>query len=203
MPAAIASGSSGSNRTAASPHTSGSEPAAAAATGQPHAIASTGGRPNPSYRLGKTRQAARRYRSTSSAPETERASTPSGSAREVVADAREQEAELRSATADQRERLEQARVVLVRPRTGGVEEQRLALDVRRGREARVVDAQPHGVDVRRIEPEPLDDPLADELADHDHLGRPARGAVVGELPEQPLAAREELGEVQVLDVEQA
>ncbi len=41
-------GSSGSNRTAASPHTSGSEPAAAAATGQPHAIASTGGRPKPS-----------------------------------------------------------------------------------------------------------------------------------------------------------
>ena len=47
-PAAIDAGSCGSNRTAASPTTSGSEPAFDAATGQPHAIASTGGRPNPS-----------------------------------------------------------------------------------------------------------------------------------------------------------
>ena len=59
-PAAIASGSSGSKSTAASPQTSGSEPARDAATGQPHAIASSGGRPKPSYRLGKTMQAARR-----------------------------------------------------------------------------------------------------------------------------------------------
>ena len=89
-----------------------------------------------------------------------------------MADAGEQEAELRSATADQSERLEQAPVVLVRPGTRGVEEQRLVRDVRRGRETRVIDAQPHRVDVLRIEAEPLDDPLADELADHDHLGRP-------------------------------
>ena len=47
-PAAIAPGSCGSKRTAASPTTSGNEPALDAATGQPHAIASTGGRPNPS-----------------------------------------------------------------------------------------------------------------------------------------------------------
>ena len=78
-------------------------------------------------------------------------------------------------------------MVLVRPRTRGVEQQRLALDVRSRREAVVIDAQPHRVDVRRVEPEPLHDALAHELADHDHLGCLPGGAVVGELPEQALA----------------
>ena len=50
--AAIAAGSSGSARNAASPHASSSEGCADATTGVPHAIASTTGMPNPSKRDG-------------------------------------------------------------------------------------------------------------------------------------------------------
>ena len=48
----------GSNSRAASPTTSGSEATFEHATGQPHAIASSGGWPKPSYRLGNTSAAA-------------------------------------------------------------------------------------------------------------------------------------------------
>ena len=58
--AAIASTEVGSKYTAASLQTSGSEAAFEDATGQPLAIASSGGSPNPSYRLGKTSAPARR-----------------------------------------------------------------------------------------------------------------------------------------------
>ena len=44
----IALTSAGSNASAASPHTSATAPVADAATGQPHAIASSGGAPKPS-----------------------------------------------------------------------------------------------------------------------------------------------------------
>ena len=52
IPAAIAAGSSGSTRTAASPHASSSEGWDDATTGVPHAIASITGIPKPSYRDG-------------------------------------------------------------------------------------------------------------------------------------------------------
>ena len=48
MPEAMESGSRGSKSAAASPHTSLSDPASEAATGQPDAIASSGGSPKPS-----------------------------------------------------------------------------------------------------------------------------------------------------------
>ena len=47
-PAAIAAGSAGSKATAASPTTSGSDPARETATGHPQAMASSGGSPKPS-----------------------------------------------------------------------------------------------------------------------------------------------------------
>ena len=50
----------GSKSAAASPQASAIAGMFEAATGHPHAIASSGGWPKPSYRLGKTRQAARR-----------------------------------------------------------------------------------------------------------------------------------------------
>ena len=58
------------------------------------------------------------------------------------------------------------------------------------------------MDAVGVEPEPLDDPLPDPLADHDHLVRPSCGAVVGEPAEQALAAREELRQIEVLHVEE-
>ena len=67
----------------------------------------------------------------------------------IVPDPREHETQLRPLAAQERERLEQPRVVLVRPRARGVEEERLALDRRVGREALVVDAEVDRVDARR------------------------------------------------------
>ncbi len=52
IPSAIANGSRGSTRTAASPHTSGRAPAVAATTGAPAIIASSATIPKPSWRLG-------------------------------------------------------------------------------------------------------------------------------------------------------
>jgi hypothetical protein len=52
-PAAMPAVSSGSTNSAASPHTSGNEPARAATTGTPSDIASSGGMPHPSSREGK------------------------------------------------------------------------------------------------------------------------------------------------------
>ena len=46
----------------------------------------------------------------------------------------------------------------------------------------------------------VDGALAHELAGHDHGGGRARRAVVGEAPERALARREELRQVEVLDV---
>ena len=54
----------------------------------------------------------------------------------------------------------------------------------------------------RVEPELLDDPPTGPLADHDDAIRLPRGAVVGEPAEDPLPAGEELGQVEVLDVEE-
>ncbi len=93
-------------------------------------------------------------------------------------------------------------MVLVRPGPRGVVEVRLTLDGRVGREPLVVDGQVDRVDAVRVEAEPLDDALADPLADDDDVRRPARRPVVRQAPEQPLAAWEERGQIEVLDVEQ-
>ena len=58
------------------------------------------------------------------------------------------------------------------------------------------------MDAVRVEAEPLDDALAHPLADDDDVRRPARRPVVRQAPEQPLAAWEESGQIEVLDVEQ-
>ena len=100
------------------------------------------------------------------------------------------------------ERLEQPSVILVRPWPGWVEEERLARHRGLGREAREVDAEVDRVHPLRIQFEPLDRPFAHPLADHDHLVGPPCSAVVGEPPEEPLASREELRQIEVLDVEE-
>jgi hypothetical protein len=61
MPSAIEPASYGSTSTAASPTTSGSEDTFEVTTGVPLAMASSGGRPNPSYSDGKTKTPASRY----------------------------------------------------------------------------------------------------------------------------------------------
>ena len=116
-----------------------------------------------------------------------------------MAAAREHQAQLGPVAAEQREGLEQACVILVRPRPGGVQQQRLAL-LGPGSEARVVDAVVDDPDPAGRDPEPLDHPVADERRRDDDRLRRARRAVVGERAERPLAAREELRQIQVLEV---
>ena len=124
----MSSGESGSKYSAASPQTSGSEVAFDAATGQPHAIASSGGSPKPSYRLGKTRQRGAAVQldelvRRDVAARLDAVRQP----RAFVALPRQDEPQLRPLSPYERERLEQALVVLVRPAVGGVEEERLTL----------------------------------------------------------------------------
>ena len=102
-------------------------------------------------------------------------STPVGKRAGVVPDAREHEPQLGPLRAHARERLEQPRVVLVRPGPRGVEEERLARDARVGREALVVDAEVDRVDALGIEPEPRDHAVLHPLADH-HDGPAPRAA---------------------------
>ena len=71
-----------------------------------------------------------------------------------------------------------------------------------GAEGLVVDAVRADAYARRVEPEPRYGPLAHELARHNDDVRPARGAVVRDPPEEPLATREELREIEMLDVVQ-
>ena len=117
----------------------------------------------------------------------------------VVAAAREDEPELRPLLPQQRERVEEAGVVLVRPRPRRVEQERLALLVA-GAEALVVDAPRDRVDALGRDPQQLDRTAADELARHDHGVRVAGGALVRSRPEEPLGPREELGMIQMLEV---
>ena len=118
-----------------------------------------------------------------------------------MARAGEHEPQLRSRLSHEPERLEQPGVVLVRPGPGRIEEERLTVDRRIGREQVVVDAEMDCVHAGGVEPEPLDHPVGDPVADHDHaVGAPC-GGVVRQPAEEALAAREELGQVEVLDVE--
>jgi hypothetical protein len=54
----------------------------------------------------------------------------------------------------------------------------------------------------RVQPELLDRPFAHPLADHDDLVGPPCGAVVSKPPEEPLASREQLRQIEVLYVEE-
>ena len=53
-----------------------------------------------------------------------------------------------------------------------------------------------------VEAEPLDHPAPHPVADHDHLAGPRGRPVVREASKQALAAREELRQVEMLDVEE-
>ncbi len=117
-------------------------------------------------------------------------------------DSGEDESELGALVPKQRERLEEPLVVLVWPRPRGVEKERLARRFGVGAEALGVDAQVHRMNALRSDAESLDHAFLHPIADHHHLvGSPGR-PVVGEPAEEPLAAREQLREVQVLRVEQ-
>ena len=194
---AIASRSSGSNSSAASPQTSASEPRPDAATGTAHAIASSGGRPKPSKRLGKTTAAAPRY-----SP----ARSPAGTwprwrtlARVPPAGARGRRS-VRStpATARGRRRRRTRRAAARgscaatcspgRARSAPAAPAPPGTAARR-REALVVDAQrdrPHAVGRHA---DVLDDPLPRVLGDRQHEVRLARRAVVGPRPQPPLQRR--------------
>ena len=142
----------------------------------------------------------RRYSEASSSPETQSAHLHArrhGPA--LVAGAREDEAELGPLVAEQRERLEESGVVLVRPRTGRIEQELLSLLVARMKPL-VVDAPRDRVDALRRDAEQLDRAPPDELARHDHGVGLSRRPLVRARSEEPLGAREELGMVEVLQV---
>ena len=120
----------------------------------------------------------------------------------VVAGAGEDESQLRSRLSHEPERLEQPGVVLVRPGPRRIEEERLTVDRRIGREQVVVDAEVDRVHTCGVEPEPLDNPAGDPVADHDHAVSAPCGGVVRQTAEEALTAREESGQVEVLDVEE-
>ena len=119
-----------------------------------------------------------------------------------MAGAGEDESQLRSRLSHEPERLEQPGVVLVRPGPGRVEEERLTVDRGVGREQVVVDAEVDRVHTCGVEPEPLDNPVGDPVADHDHAVSAPCGGVVRQTAEEALTAREESGQVEVLDVEE-
>ena len=111
----------------------------------------------------------------------------------------EDEAELWSGLAKPSERLEQAWVILVRPRPCGVEDHRLGLLVA-APEHGVVDRVRHDVDACWIEVEELDCALPHELAGDEHRGGRARCAVVRDAPERAACRAEELRHVAMLRV---
>ncbi len=90
-------------------------------------------------------------------------------------------------------------MVLVRPAAGGVEQEGLAR-LSRGLEALVVEPVVDHSHRCRLEPEQLDRACADEGARADDERSRARRAMVGERPEGAFAAREELRQVEVLEV---
>ena len=103
--------------------------------------------------------------------------------------------------AQQRERLEQRCVVLVRPAAGRVQEQVLARPEVRLELGRV-DAERRDDDPLGLDAERRDDPGLRELADrHDDVGAASR-SVVEPAPVGALRAAEQTGQVAVLDVEQ-
>ena len=111
----------------------------------------------------------------------------------------ENEAQLRAFAAQERERLEQPVVVLVRPGARGIEQERLAFHAARS-EHRVVEPEWDDSDPGRIEAKPGEGALANELAHHDHAVCAANRTVPGDLAEKPLRAREHGRQVEVLEV---
>src|SRR5262249_8615859 len=112
----------------------------------------------------------------------------------------EDELEVRMATAQDGERLEEARVVLVRPGPSGIDEEPLAGDLGRP-EHLVVDPEvdrPHAIlgDV-----EAIDDCASSVLRDRDHEGATANRPPVRPAPVCELRAREEVRKELVLEVE--
>ena len=66
----------------------------------------------------------------------------------------------------------------------------------------VVDPEVDHPDPARVEAEQGDRAVADELADHDHAVGAAHGAVPGNVAKHPLLAREQIRQVEVLQVKQ-
>ncbi len=130
-----------------------------------------------------------------------RTTTLAGDGPSLVAAAGEHELEVGPLLAQEREGLEEALVVLVRPRSGRVEEKRLALPIPRC-ETAVVDAERDRVDALGRDAEPLDHAPAHELAvDNDDVSV-ARRALIREAAVGALGAAEELGQVEVLEIEE-
>ncbi len=105
------------------------------------------------------------------------------------------------------ERAQQSLVVLVRPEVRRIEDEALGQRRQRGvvlvgrrREAVVVDGAGDRGDARGVDAQPRDDLAAGVVGQRQDVVRVLRGAVVGDAPERPLAAREELRQLVVLDV---
>ena len=113
--------------------------------------------------------------------------------------ARQDEAQLGPLLTEQRERLEEPDVVLVRPGTGRIEQELLSLLVA-WMKPLVVDTPRDRVHPLRRDAEQLDRPSPDELTRHDHRVGLARRPLMRASTEEPLRAREELGMVEVLEV---
>jgi hypothetical protein len=114
---------------------------------------------------------------------------------------RQHESQLGTLAPQPCECLEQALVVLVRPAAGGIEQERLAR-YRRRAQVRVVEAEGHHPDPRRVDSQLLDRSAPHELADHDHPVGRAHRAVPGNPPERALAAWEHRRQVEVLEIVQ-
>ncbi|KZX21999.1 hypothetical protein ACH61_00853 [Rathayibacter tanaceti] len=102
---------------------------------------------------------------------------------------------------EQPHRLEQARVVLVRPRARRIEHEVLAR-TEVGPEALGVHAQVRHVDPLLRYPQQLDDPALGERTDGDHGVRAPRRGLIGDPAEDALDPREEVRQIAVLEVEQ-
>ncbi len=159
-----------------------------AATGQPDAIASSGGSPKPSYVLGEDDhggsaievvQFRDRYDAAEIDPFRNRPERV-----EVAAGEHQAEVGLRLAEAPHR--IEEALVVLVRPRPRGVEQEALATAAVR-RERLGVDAERNHPDAFRRDMQVVHDPVPRELADRDHeIGTPSRN-LIRESAEEPFS----------------
>lgn len=113
----------------------------------------------------------------------------------------EDEPELGLSAPEEGERLEQARVVLVWPRSRGVEEEWLSLLVPWA-EHRMVDGEGSHVDAVGLELEELERTRAYEGARHDDCVGASGGPVVREAPKRTTGRVEEGGKVVVLEVVQ-
>jgi hypothetical protein len=113
----------------------------------------------------------------------------------------EHQLELRAALPNARERLEEKRVVLVRPGARGVEQERLACAAVRMENA-CIDSVMDDTDARRVKPKHPDRSVADEGAGDDHPISPTCGSVVRVATKEPYVTRNKRRKIEVQEIVQ-